>query len=180
MSDAVTQARHWKFVDDELLARLSAGARAAPRRRLNHNLHASADEPIQRMLNAMEPDSYVRPHVHPDKWELLVVLRGSFDVLFFESDGVLAARHRIVAGAQRAPRLAVHASNGSGQMIEFAGGTWHALVALEPGSVFFEIKPGPWTRTAPHEFAAWAPSEGGASVAAFLARMQSLRPGECA
>lgn len=180
MSEDMLQDTTWKFVDDALLAHLSSGARAATRRRLNHNLHASADEPIQRMLNAMEPDSYVRPHVHPDKWELLIAVRGSFDVLFFDGDGVLSARHRLVAGTRRAPREPGPAPIGVGPMIEYPEGTWHALVCLEPGSVFFEVKAGPWVRTAPHEFASWAPPEGDSRVAEFHARMRMLRPGECA
>lgn len=179
MIESPLQHAAWQFIDDALLAQLSAGARAAPRRRLNHNLHASAGEPIQRMLNAMEPDSYVRPHVHPDKWELLVAVRGSFDVLFFDPDGLLAARHRMVAGTPRAPHLPPAAADGVGPMVEYAAGTWHALLSLEPGSVFFEVKAGPWVRTAPHEFASWAPAEGDPAVGKFLARLGTLRPGEC-
>ena len=42
---------------------LGAEARQHARRRMNRNLHRM-EEPIHRLLNAMEPDSYVAPHRH--------------------------------------------------------------------------------------------------------------------
>lgn len=169
-----------KLVDDAFLARLSSAAAATPRRRLNHNLHESADDPIQRMLNAMEPDSYVRPHVHPDKWEMLVAIRGAFDVLLFDTEGVLRSRHRLEAGTRQATRPLAHGFDALGRVLEYPAGAWHTLVSLEPGSVFLEVKPGPWVRTAPHEFASWAPAEGDPDVGNFVARLAALHPGECA
>ena len=45
-------------------------------------------------------------------------------------------------------------------------GVWHTFVALEPGSVFFETKAGPWVPLTPEETAQWAPAEGTPEAAA--------------
>jgi len=44
--------------------------------------------------------------------------------------------------------------------IETEPGTWHSFAGLEPGSVLFELKPGPYDPAADKDFAAWAPPEG--------------------
>ena len=53
-------------IDRSLLDAVSAAAAASPRRRKNRNFHPADDFPAHRMLNALEPDSYVVPHCHRD------------------------------------------------------------------------------------------------------------------
>ena len=50
------------LMDDDLLDALSQEAQSHPRKRKNHNFHAALTDPINRMLNALEPESYVCPH----------------------------------------------------------------------------------------------------------------------
>ena len=79
-------------------------AKASPRRRANLNVHTRLDDPIQRLAIAMEPDTYVRPHRHPETWELLYPLTGRFAVLQFDATGTLSAR--AVLGAEPCRRIA--------------------------------------------------------------------------
>lgn len=66
-----------KRLTADALAVLHAEAVASPRRRKNFNLHASPDDPIQRLCNAFEPGTYVRPHRHgAGVWELFLVIGG--------------------------------------------------------------------------------------------------------
>jgi hypothetical protein len=51
---------------------------------------------------------------------------------------------------------------------EVPAGTWHALVALERGSVFFETKPGPYVPLTDKDFAPWAPEEGSEEAGEYL------------
>jgi cupin fold WbuC family metalloprotein len=84
-----------EYIDAALLARLGEAARESPRRRRNHNFHRSDAAPANRLLNAVEPGSYIAPHRHldPSKDETFVVLRGSFVlVLFDDAGGVTDAR----------------------------------------------------------------------------------------
>ncbi|MEK7261899.1 MAG: WbuC family cupin fold metalloprotein, partial [Pseudomonadota bacterium] len=74
-----------KRLTADILIALRAEAAASPRRRKNFNLHASPDDPIQRLCNAFEPGTYVRPHRHAagGVWELFLVLSGAAAVLTF-------------------------------------------------------------------------------------------------
>jgi len=131
------------------LAELVVAAQNAARRRKNLNLHPTLADPVQRLLNAFEPGTYVRPHRHgdPGKWEFFAILHGRALVLAFDAAGCVQERHEL------APAGAV-------QVIEIPAGTWHTLAALESGTVLLEVKPGPYTPAGPQDFASWAPPEG--------------------
>ncbi|WP_432821262.1 WbuC family cupin fold metalloprotein [Trichloromonas sp.] len=151
-----------QVIDDNLLTSLSLAAKESPRLRKNHNLHASYDEPCQRLLNAVEPGSYIRPHRHldPAKPESFLLLRGSLAALIFADDGQI---ERIVP-----------LSVGSGcQGIDIPAGFWHSLVSLAPGTVFFETKPGPYQALSDKDFAPWAPAEGSLEAGAYLQFLES-------
>src|SRR5262249_51531888 len=125
---------------------LVARAQAAPRRRLNLNLHTDLADPIQRFLNAGDPGSYIRPHRHiAARWELFSVLRGGIDLLIFGEDGTVTSRASL--------------RGDSGSVVEIPGATWHSFVFTAPGTVALEIKPGPYVAATDKEFAAWAPRE---------------------
>lgn len=48
-----------KLITDSLLNNVSGQAKENPRLRMNYNFHESMDAPIHRMLNALEPDTYL-------------------------------------------------------------------------------------------------------------------------
>ena len=148
-----------------LLDELAAQARQSPRRRAHHNIHAGPDDPVQRFLVAVQPDSYFRPHRHAARSELAVVLRGCFDVLVFDASGHVTARHRVGAG-------------GSGFAYETPRGAWHTLVPGADGGCFLEVKEGPYDPATATEFAAWAPAEGTPGAGAFSAWLRGAQPGE--
>lgn len=128
---------------------LSDAARGSARRRKNLNIHATLDDPVQRLLNAFEPGTYVRPHRHrqPPKWELFAILEGRAAVLTFDDDGRVLERIELDAA-------------GDARVVEIPESTWHTLVALMPGTVMLEVKRGPYQPNPPQDFAAWAPAEG--------------------
>lgn len=78
-----------KLIDRKLLTWLSAQAAANPRLRQNFNIHESNDEACQRLLNAVQPGSYIRPHRHLTfaKPESFVGLRGRIALLIFDKTG---------------------------------------------------------------------------------------------
>ena len=53
-------------------------------------------------------------------------------------------------------------------------GTFHTLLSLAPGSIFFEVKAGPYVRIADKDWAPWAPREGDAAAPAYLAQLEAL------
>ena len=58
-----------KLISEELLDSVSHEARESSRLRMNYNFHESLDSPIHRLLNALEPGTYLPPHRHTDKEE---------------------------------------------------------------------------------------------------------------
>ncbi|MFP4614928.1 MAG: WbuC family cupin fold metalloprotein [Thiohalorhabdus sp.] len=143
-------------IDHQRVARLSDAAQGRERLRANDNLHPELADPVQRMLNALEPGTYVRPHRHddPPKWELFLALSGAAACLTFDEAGTVTERCEIRAG-------------GPLYGVEIPAGAWHSVAALEPATVLFEIKPGPYAPLADKDFASWAPAEGEAGAAAF-------------
>jgi cupin fold WbuC family metalloprotein len=144
-------------IDRHLLDEVSREAAASHRRRKNRNFHPADDYPAHRLLNAIEPDSYIAPHRHldPTKDETMVVLRGRLGLIIFDDAG------RIV-------RTEVLEAGGDLLGVDIPHGTWHTLVALEPGSVFFEAKAGPYAPLSEAERASWAPSEGSSAATVML------------
>lgn len=139
-----------RLIDDALLDAVTEEARASPRLRRNRNFHSSDDHPGHRLLNAIEPGSYVAPHRHLDplKDETMVVLRGCLGLVIFADGGQVSASHRLGPGQP------------SGLGVDIPHGTWHSVVALQPGTVFLEAKAGPYRPLTAEERAPWAPQEG--------------------
>ena len=154
-----------KFIDGATVDNLVEAARAATRRRKNLNLHPELADPIQRLLNAGEPGTYVRAHRHAlDRWELIVAIRGRIDALFFDDKGVVTERLTLDAG--------------TGSVLEVAGGQWHSFVFVNPGTVALEIKQGPYVAETDKTFAMWAPLESAAEAASCATWLASASIGD--
>lgn len=146
-----------EFVSLETLDRISSEAKQSPRLRKNYNFHVSDEDLCHRLLNAMEPNSYIQPHRHSDvnKDETLVVIRGKLGLIIFDDDGNMVDR-------------ALLEPAGSVMMVNIPHGTFHTWVSLEEQSVFFEAKAGPFIPLTQDEKANWAPKEGDAPATAYL------------
>lgn len=152
-----------ELFDQNLLDQLSAAARAHPRLRQNHNLHTNPTDPVQRFFNAIEPGSYVVPHRHlaADKDETLLMLRGRIGLILFDEAGQISATH-VLAPASACCGFHLRA------------GCWHSVVALETGSIFFEVKAGPYLPLTAAERAPWAPAEGAPEAAGYEAGLRQV------
>lgn len=160
-----------RLIDAALLDAVSREAQASPRRRRNRNFHPADDFPAHRLLNAMEPDSYIAPHRHldPVKDETMIVLRGRLGLVIFDDAG------RVAQTAVLAPDGGgAAASAGACLGVDIPHGTWHTLVALEAGTVFLEAKAGPYHPLVPEERAGWAPAEGEGAAADYLEKLRAL------
>ena len=76
-----------KLISEDLLNQVTQEALQSPRLRMNYNFHTSMDAPVHRMLNALEPATYLPPHRHSDKEETYLVLRGKLLAFFFNDEG---------------------------------------------------------------------------------------------
>jgi cupin fold WbuC family metalloprotein len=153
----------YEIIDSCLLDSVSAQAKEVPRLRKNHNLHASPEEPCNRLLNGIEPGSYIRPHRHldPTKDESIVILRGVLGVIIFDESGAVIRKALLTPGSDAVA-------------VNIRSGVFHTFVSLEENTVFFEAKAGPYKAVSSEEFASWAPSEGSTEAAAYLETFKKL------
>ena len=124
-----------KLIDGQLLNEVSAQAKELPRLRMNYNFHQSLDDKCHRFLNAVEPGTKVEIHRHPTKDESFVILRGRVRVNTYNDDG------SVLESVVLCPEDGKYG-------VDIPKGVWHNIEALEPGSVIFECKEGPFV---PHE-----------------------------
>lgn len=134
-------------INDELLGPLIQEAKKSIRLRKNYNFHEKMDDPVQRLLNALEPDTYVRPHRHlaPDKDEMFLILKGRMVFIEFDAEGHI--RDHLILDP-------LEGNFGC----EVKAGKWHCLISLESGSVAYEVKEGPFSPIKESDFAPWSPA----------------------
>jgi len=110
----------------------------------------------------MEPGgSYIRPHRHfgDPKEECFIGIRGRVALIIFDAAGGITGTIPL-----RPAEDAV--------CVDVPVSVWHTAVALEPGSVLFETKEGPYLPIDESDFAPWAPPEGsGEKARAYLAQL---------
>ena len=150
-----------QLINQDLLQRVSKKAKEAPRRRINHNFHQLPD-PVQRFLNGIEPDSYIRPHRHIDplKDEIFLVLKGKGAVFIFEEDGTISETCLLD------PEKDLWG-------VDIPGGLYHCIISLEEGSVFYEVKQGPYLPATAKHFASWAPEENTPESQKYLEKLKA-------
>jgi cupin fold WbuC family metalloprotein len=149
-----------KRIDLALLDATSQQAKQLPRKRKNHNFHEQMEDTLHRMLNALEMNTYVRPHKHekPDKREAFIVLRGRLAVVLFDENGQITD-HEILDSSEG--RFGV----------EIAPATWHTLICLRPDTVIYEVKDGPWEIGTDKNFAPWSPEEGSPTADQYVQKL---------
>jgi cupin fold WbuC family metalloprotein len=153
-----------KIFDVQYLDDLSNKASISPRLRQHCNVHQSYQDECQRLFNAIEPGSYIRPHRHASdpREELLIAVRGAMALVNFDNQGVVTNVLRF-GNDRHGGRLALGA--------EVSPSSWHTVIALEKGSVLLEVKAGPFDPNQPKDLAPWAPEEGSATASAYLRRL---------
>lgn len=152
-----------KIVDRRLLRDLSEQARISPRLRKNHNFHPSDDSRSHRLLNAIEPGSYIRPHRHLDceKDEAFILLAGVLGIIVFDDSGNVVETALLSAEAGNIAADIPH-------------GVFHAALSLMRGTVFYEAKAGPYRPLDETEKAPWAPEENTSEAPQYLKRLEQL------
>ena len=124
-----------KIIDTTFLDKVSAEAKNSPRLRMNYNFHQSLEDKCHRFLNAVEPGTKVEIHRHPTKDESFVLLRGRVRVNTYNDDGT------VIESVVLCPEEGRYG-------VDIPKNVWHNLESMEPDSVIFECKEGPFV---PHE-----------------------------
>jgi len=144
------------------LDELTLHAKNSPRLRQHLNIHTDFIDPCQRLLNAIEPNSYIRPHRHGV--ETLFAIRGLMALFIFTDSGAIERVQCFSNDLSRNNRDIVFGA-------EIPQDRWHTVVSLETGSILLEVKAGPFNPDAPKTFAPWSPEEGASERINYLKRL---------
>lgn len=136
-------------------------AKQSPRKRVILRLHEH-HEPVQRMINAMIPGTYIPPHKHenPDKVELFAILKGRVAVLQFSERGNVEVIIKLE-------------SDGNLKIVDIPPRTYHSIIPLEP-SAALEIIQGPYDVNSHKQFAPWSPLEEDTKANDYLMYLTSI------
>lgn len=132
-----------------------------PRRRTIFCLHDHAD-PVQRMVNALVPGTYIPPHKHeaPDKVELFSILQGRVAVLQFDAIG-------------KVDQVAILDTCGAIKVVDIPPRTYHTVLPLCPSAVL-EIIQGPYHSETHKRIAPWALPEDHPKASDYLLYLASI------
>ncbi len=135
-------------------------SRKSPRKRIIFPFHKSPSDNLHRMLNVLQPMSYIQPHRHiaPPKAESIIVLKGRLACVVFKNTGEITACHGL-------------SSESFVIGIDIEPGVYHTIFAAEEDTVIFETKPGPYERSSDKDFASWAPPEGSDGAEGYLKKL---------
>ncbi len=140
------------------------------RKRKNHNIHSEYADPCQRLFNAIDVNSYIRPHRHSleSKYECLIAVSGLFGLYIFDDEGQLLTVTKFGSELYR------NKEKNCGAGVEISPNIWHTVVALSSSAVLFEVKAGPFNPLEAKEFATWAPEEGTSNSLVYLESLRRL------
>ena len=119
------------IINTQLLDNVSSSAKKSERLRMNYNLHESLDSKVQRLLNAMEPGTIIPIQGHKNSAETLMLVRGKMKVVLYDDN------KNVIEEA-----ILSHELGNYGVHIPI--GVWHRVEVLEPDTILFEVKEGPY------------------------------------
>ena len=151
------------LISTNLIHQAVKGSRLSPRKRIILPFHKGPEAPLHRMLNALQPYSYIQPHRHlyPPKAESVIVLQGAIRCFLFNPHGQVEEIYTLAAGSDKFG-------------VDSEPGVFHTFLALVQDTVLFEAKPGPYGQSSDKDFASWAPAEGTPEVKDYMEYLYSL------
>jgi cupin fold WbuC family metalloprotein len=152
-------------LSDEMIEKGLEASRASERGRMILPIHRKQDAEVQRLINFMQPDTYVRPHLHPmpHATESIVLLKGAIRFFTFNDEGKRESDTLLSS----APIPAV---------IDIEPMVWHSFLVLEQDTIIFECKKGPYNAETDKKFAYWAPDEEDPDSKVWMKQMSKKTP----
>ncbi|MCC5913222.1 MAG: WbuC family cupin fold metalloprotein [Balneolaceae bacterium] len=147
---------------DSMIEEGIEASRRSPRLRMILPIHRKQDADVQRLINFLQPGTYIRPHLHPvpHATESLVLLQGAIRFFTFDDEGAVLSD--FVISSSPLPGVA-----------DIEPKVWHSFLVMEPDTILFECKKGPYNAETDKRFAEWAPIEGSPEAQGWMRRMAS-------
>ena len=135
-------------------------SRKSDRKRMILPIHRKQEAEVQRLINFLQPGTYIRPHLHPmpHASESIVLLQGAIRFFTFDESGEVLTDSKV-------------SSTIIPDVIDIEPGTWHSFLVLEPDTIIFECKKGPYDASTDKEFADWAPEEDDPETEKFMNKL---------
>ena len=146
-------------INKSLLDNLLEQAAASPRLRMNYDLRTSQEDSSQRMLNALLPGTVLPIHRHTKTTEVLVLLRGKMEEIFYEEgfesvwDGDSHCMDLCCSRVLRESSRVLLEAGGDVPGLSIPVGQWHGINVLEP-TVILECKDGKYEPLGPGDMIA--------------------------
>lgn len=119
------------IITSNFLNIISAQAKESPRLRKNFNLHETLDSKVQRLFNAMEPGTVIPVQRHRNTAETILLVRGRMKVELYDD------KKTVIESTILSP-------DSGNYGVHIPAGVWHFVEVLEPNTVMFEVKEGPY------------------------------------
>ncbi|AJF61468.1 hypothetical protein QT06_C0001G0628 [archaeon GW2011_AR15] len=148
------------LLNSEIIEKTLQEARKSERGRAIFCFHKKTDG-LQRMVNAVLKETYLRPHKHenPDKLEIFSIVKGKVAILTFDDSGRINEK-RILD------------ENDEIKIAEIPPKTWHNFVVLSKEAVLYEIIDGKYNPKTHKKEAKWAPEENTPAAKIYLTRLR--------
>ncbi|SFU72281.1 cupin fold metalloprotein, WbuC family [Pustulibacterium marinum] len=136
------------YITSQIVEDATQMSQESPRKRIIYPFHKKDEDTLHRMFNVVQPKTYIVPHYHlnEQKSESIIVLKGGIRFITFYDDGKIKSYQNVYAG-----------SNVFG--VDLEPSVIHTFLVLEPDTVIFEVKPGPYVKSTDKSFMDWAPKE---------------------
>lgn len=119
------------IITSKFLNIISTQAKESPRLRKNYNLHETLDSKVQRLFNAMEPGTVIPVQRHRNTAETILLVRGKMKVELYDDEKTVI-------------ESAILSPDSGNYGVHIPAGVWHFVEVLEPNTVMFEVKEGPY------------------------------------
>lgn len=149
-------------LSDEQIEHGLAASRKSERKRMILPIHRKQDAKVQRLINFLQPGTYIRPHLHPlpHATESIVVLQGAIRFFTLDENGDILTDQHLSSG----PIASV---------IDIEPRVLHTFLVLEEDTIIFECKRGPYNAEKDKEFAEWSPEEGSPEAEMYMQKLNS-------
>jgi len=135
-------------------------SKASSRKRMIYPVQRTQEAKVQRLLNFMQPGTYIRPHQHPMPYatESIILLKGAIRFFTFDEDGDIITDDNLT-------------SDPIPDLVDIEPGTWHSFLVLEQDTIIFECKKGSYNADTDKKFAKWSPEEGDTKTTEFMNKL---------
>jgi glucose-6-phosphate isomerase len=135
--------------DSKIVKKLKTLAKKSPLKRSRICLHKSIKNNTNEMIIALMKDSYIPPHIHPDKKsESYHIIEGKMNVFIFNKKGKLSKI--IKMGDYKSGNIFYYRMN---------KGYYHMPVSLTNFCIYHETYSGPFNKKKDVHFPKWAPEQ---------------------